>query len=419
MEKITALYQKFRAIVWIAVAVIVVIIGVVIWRGQARTDVLKGIDVQFEGYNNQGTATINNTGLTKIEKQLVISIAKANKLDKSVISYLDETDPTKWDDSKNESLAGNDTNIKSEFETVFKTVGNISPKIRPNGSLSNGDKVTLKLDITKVEADHYKLSQKAYTFKVKGLKKTTNITANDITKNFKFVYTGYSNYGSVAIISKKYAQDLNFSTKHNGSLKNGEKLTFTLPKSLTNSFKGSGKIFTGSRKFSTTVSGLKTLGKVSNLSDVTRFNDEAADDYYQMGDPDFAQYASKQRLNTYIFTYNPIEGDSFESRSDSSTDDSRVQVVEKKSDLDQTYDSEFGESSQPQDALTEASLYAMTSKDDGKKVYIMEGFTNLSLSDGKLDVAKQSDEPYGIEFDDTKSVTSIEQQILANGEIIK
>lgn len=419
MGKITALYQKFRTIVWIAVAVIVVIIGVVIWRGQARTDVLKGIDVQFDGYNNQGTATINNAGLTKIEKQLVISIAKANKLNKSVISYLDETDPTKWDETKIESLAGNDTNIKSEFETVFKTVGNISPKIRPNGSLSNGDKVTLKLDITKAEADHYKLSQKAYTFKVKGLKKTTNITAKDITKNFKFVYTGYSNYGSVAIVSKQYAQELDFHTKHNGSLKNGEKLTFTLPKSLTNSFKGSGKIFTGSRQFSTTVSGLKTLGKVSNLSDVTRFNDEAVDDYYQMGDSDFAQYASKQRLNTYIFTYNPIEGYSFTSRSDSSTDDSRVQVVAKKSDLDQTYDSAYGESSQPQDGLTEASLYAMTSKDDGKKSYVMMGFTDLTLSDGKLDVAKQSDDPYHVEFDDTKSVTSIEQQLLANGEIIK
>ncbi|WP_125704287.1 hypothetical protein [Lacticaseibacillus daqingensis] len=172
MEKNTSIYQKFRLWVWLAAAVILLAIGFGVWRSNAKTDVLADYQIGFTGSNKDGSVELSKKTTYKFMKNVIVAVAKTDKLNKDLIKYMDKTDYDKWDEDTFDSLVGSSKAEGTKFKTSVTTALKMAEKlaITPRESLKNGDTVTVKLNITQAQADHYNIALKPHTFKVQGLK---------------------------------------------------------------------------------------------------------------------------------------------------------------------------------------------------------------------------------------------------------
>ncbi|WP_390409847.1 hypothetical protein [Lacticaseibacillus jixiensis] len=410
MDKAKEVFNKYRYAVYGVAVLLVVVIGFGIWRGLARTDALKDAELKFSGYNGDGTAYLTSASAQNATKAILVGVMTGDNVDKTAIDYVKETDAAELNYDKIGQLSGS-TTLMSQ---VNETLGDIKIDVTPNTGLKNGETVKAKLAISDAEAKKYKLSNKSHSFKVSGLKKTQNIGIADIKKHLDVTFSGYDEHGMITITSKQYANDLRFKVADNGQLKNGSEVSLTVPTSFTKQFKTKGKIWQGTRSFKVKVSGLQSLGKVTNKADVTRFIDElAAKQWETTGD--FADYSARKALKTYIFTYNPIEGYSFESQ------DANTQNVGETVDVLSASDSSDTERYSGDDqGVTIATLYQLTEKDGGKQRYALAGYSDLHLNKGAVDIATKddNDSAYQLKFEDEKSLTSIQQQCQSNGQVL-
>lgn len=251
------------------------------------------------------------------------------------------------------------------------------------------------------------------TNKSENSRSTTNgITASQVAKKLKFKYVDYNHYGWMWITTKAYTdRQLTFTVKANGSLRNGEKVTMTLPKSFIKKISKPGRPFIGSRKFSTTVSGLPYLNDVNNVTEFLRFNSNAADRLLDLNSG-LSKFSSKKLIKAYIFSYNPISSyNEYESRSSRQDSLGQMVPVHKPSHNDNDFSDSMN--------ITAAGLYEVTAVDGGKKTFKLIGYDDLTFKGKNLDIDSiGTGFPIYADFPNVKSLSRIEKQLEKDGEVL-
>lgn len=241
---------------------------------------------------------------------------------------------------------------------------------------------------------------------------TNGITASQVAKKLKFKYLDYNHYGWMWITTKGYTErQLTFTVKANGSLRNGEKVTMTLPKSFIKKISKPGRPFIGSRKFSTTVSGLPYLNDVNNANEFLEITNGDADHLLDLNSG-LSKYSSKKLIKAYIFSYNPISSyNEYESRSSRHDSLGQMVPVHKPSHNDNDFSDAMN--------ITAAGLYEATAINGGKKTYKLIGYDDLILKNKGLDI-DSVDTGFSIhaDFTEGKSLNSIEKQLNKDGEVL-
>lgn len=163
--------------------------------------------------------------------------------------------------------------------------------------LKNGDKVTVSLK-NNGTLNNFKSGQK--TFTVKGLKKTKEISTDNILKKFKIKAIGVDGKGRLAVQSSDsqyVGTDSTATVKNNGTLKNWDVVNVKLPTSI---FKdNSGKIqYKGPHSIKYKVSGLIDNKSITNVDDISKTTDTVIGDYVKDKEEFNDKYNSKF-LNLY------------------------------------------------------------------------------------------------------------------------
>ncbi|RRG17427.1 hypothetical protein D3P96_07690 [Weissella viridescens] len=257
---------------------IVAIVGLGWYLVSRPTNVLKSkdADITFSGYNGSGSANMSHSD--KWAQDIFDATAKRYKVPSSIVDSieLNASNVTSFSDYSNLTnsyLTENSTTLSSSDRDhlliLYHALEATKIDIKGNSSnLSNGDKVLLKLSANSNKA----IKSGERTFKVKGLKKATELTAKDIEKHVSLKVTGLNHHGSAELkvdsVGQKYGlTDLALSDKYSPSgstdpsLSNGDKVkmydTGTIKSQLAE-----GYVLKGSANRSEKVSGLKDISKL-------------------------------------------------------------------------------------------------------------------------------------------------------------
>ncbi|WP_334116881.1 hypothetical protein [Ligilactobacillus sp.] len=256
-------FRKFIVIVLMA------LVTVSLGACSQKKSVLEGVKVTFKGYDGHGYMEGDSK---KITSNMIDIMAKKAKLDDYLTEKLKdvvETNAADYDLEKDATSDERDSLVK--VERWMKEI-----KIRSSNkeNLKNGDKV--RITIKTGDKDN-PVKEETKTYTVKGLKKTKKVSAKDIAKNLDVQAYGYNGKGLIAITSKKYKGSVSFHIKHNGSLKNGDKVTIKLPSEFTSDEKID---FQGKKEFTYTVQGLKELTATKDLDEIKKVTDSLVNDQY-------------------------------------------------------------------------------------------------------------------------------------------
>lgn len=377
-----------------AIGVVVVVGGIIgfnAWSNR-KVDMAANAVLKFSGYNQNGTAELTEASGKKIMGEMIDRVGQKEKLSDSAIAYLKnnltgETQTSIEDSGLSLEEQQKLNQLSDELEHNIKT------GISPDDGLKNGQKVTFSVQVADSDLP-IKTSSK--TFTVSGLKKAKAVTATDLAKQLKHKFVGVNGKGDLFIKSTEYS-DRTFTVANNGKLKNGDKVTITLSKSLVNHL-GEDKTFTGSRSFTWTVSGLTEPKQVKNYSDVLRYMDELEKKDYPSDS--FATHDAKE-LGTYIFSYDALGGSGLsEGLVSDDNSSSKVTVAD---DFDNV-----------PEGFTIVKLYKMTETigagNPSSTSYVLDGYANLAVVDGQFNIENldANNEDVGYQFDENTSLTTIQ-----------
>ena len=258
--------ENFRKFI---VIVLMALVTVSLGACSQKKSVLEGVKVTFKGYDGHGYMEGDSK---KITSNMIDIMAKKAKLDdylKEKLKDVVETNAADYDLEKDATSDERDSLVK--VERWRKEI-----KIRSSNkeNLKNGDRV--RITIKTGDKDN-PVKEETKTYTVKGLKKTKKVSAKDIAKNLDVQAYGYNGKGLIAITSKKYKGSVSFHIKHNGSLKNGDKVTIKLPSEFTSDEKID---FQGKKEFTYTVQGLKELTATKDLDEIKKVTDSLVNDQY-------------------------------------------------------------------------------------------------------------------------------------------
>lgn len=156
--------------------------------------------------------------------------------------------------------------------------------------LSNGDKVTLKVNVDKDKTKLVKNGEKEFT--VQDLGEATKLTKEDIEKHLVVNFNGVSGRGS-AKIDNTFSSPLNyfdFEIENNGELENGEEATLLWDEDMVNRLNDSGYIVDKDFKPIFKVEGLDVVAEkatdIKNLDDIKRMVKEELNRKYSDNSPD-------------------------------------------------------------------------------------------------------------------------------------
>lgn len=234
-----------------------------------KVDILKDIDVSFEGTDGIGKATYNED---ELKGEIVSEMVRANHLPyKSV--YL-RYENKKYHTEISSDLSDKQSEKASDIANWFKKT-----KISiPNKELENGEKI--KVSITSPQNSHNPIKNSSKEFKVSGLGKTKNIDVDKYIEAINVTFVGVSGVGKVVLDTENpYVLEQLKMYKHpalktNGKLKNGDKITIDYTDNLFQNTKD--HKYVGDRKVTLTVSGLLEPDKISNWDEVTKKLDDEA-----------------------------------------------------------------------------------------------------------------------------------------------
>lgn len=272
-------FRKFIVIVLMA------LVTVSLGACSQKKSVLEGVKVTFKGYDGHGYMEGDSK---KITSNMIDIMAKKAKLDDYLTEKLKdvvETNAADYDLEKDATSDERDSLVKVE-----RWMKEIKIRSSKKENLKNGDKV--RITIKTGDKDN-PVKEETKTYTVKGLKKTKKVSAKDIAKNLDVQAYGYNGKGLIAITSRKYKGSVSFHIKHNGSLKNGDKVTIKLPSEFTSDEKID---FQGKKEFTYTVQGLKELTATKDLDEIKKVTDSLVNDQYPYG-------KIEKYVNTFINMY--------------------------------------------------------------------------------------------------------------------
>lgn len=151
--------------------------------------------------------------------------------------------------------------------------------------LSNGDKVTLKVNVDKEKSKLIKSGEKEFT--VKDLGEATKLTEEDVTKHLVINFNGVSGRG-FAKIDNTFSAPLNyfnFELENDGELKNGDEATLAWNEDLLRELNDYGYIVEKDFKPIFKVEGLDVVAEkatdIKNLDDIKRMLEEELNRKYE------------------------------------------------------------------------------------------------------------------------------------------
>lgn len=268
-------FRKFIVIVLMA------LVTVSLGACSQKKSALEDVKVTFKGYDGHGYMDMD---ARKMADNLADVMCKKVKLD----DYL--TEKLKGDAEIEDLEKEATSDERDKLVKIDRWVKEIKFRASKKENLKNGDKV--RITIKTGDKDN-PVKEETKTYTVKGLKKTKKVSAKDIAKNLDVQAYGYNGKGLIAITSKKYKGSVSFHIKHNGALKNGDKVTIKLPSEFTSDEKID---FQGKKEFTYTVQGLKELTATKDLDEIKKVTDSLVNDQYPYND--YMKY-----VNTFINMY--------------------------------------------------------------------------------------------------------------------
>ncbi|MFC4651780.1 zinc-ribbon domain-containing protein [Lactococcus nasutitermitis] len=345
--------KKMIGIIGAIVAVILIVGGIFAYINAQPKSILGSVKVNFSGYNSQGTASISGN----YEKKEIEIIGKKVGMSSSEIKSLENG-------NLNANLPYLTKNSPSKLQKFAKYVEDTRINLSQSQNLSNGQKVTLKITTT-LKDNPIKQETKKYT--VKSLEKATTYTIETALKENPVTFTGFNHFGSVKFDDDEFTVNNDDSDSAPADLTNGERVTVQLSENYISGQKDNGKILSGSATKTLTVSGLTNSPKISNLNDLLTQEDTVVRADNESTTGDFGTTYTVTRLDSYFVGTNVSEwGD--------------------------TSDDENGEFSVVTIYKVVSHFNDDTDTSNDTTGYDTYGYTGLTLTDGKVDVSRLTDD---------------------------
>lgn len=238
-----------------------------------KVDILKNVDIDFEGVDGIGVAKYNEK---EVKDNIVQQMVKANHLPEDAV-YVTNQGKTFAVESSS-SLSENQQEKADQISEWFE---NTTIKF-PKKDLENGQKIVVSLKSPK--DDHNPIKSSTKEVKVSGLTKTKNIKIDDYMKSFNVTFGGVSGVGQVFLdtenpyVIKEAEYRKKPTLKENGYLKNGQKITIDFSDNIFENTKE--HKYVGNKKLTLTVSGLVEPDEISNWGDIKeRFTNQVNKDH--------------------------------------------------------------------------------------------------------------------------------------------
>ena len=200
---------KKLLIIGAAAALVLILIITMFSGGRTKVDMEDYITVNFSGLNGKGTAqmSIDYTGLSQVSEL---------------------TSTSKWSKSELESmiyLLGEEWAKRDMLEHAFKCTLEAD-----QGTLSNGDKVTVNVAVSDetCKALNIKVKPKTISVKVEGL---TQVTAFDAFADIEVSFSGIAPNGKATLMNNsrdEACMSYTYSLDVNSGLSNGDTVTVTI-----------------------------------------------------------------------------------------------------------------------------------------------------------------------------------------------
>lgn len=247
-----------------------------------RKDINKYVDVSFSGVDTKGVASYR---------------IDTDAMAKEILNI----------DPEDDALS------QEQTQEVSDLLNSYTIKLNKESNLSNGDKVTLAIDVNEDKTKKIKSSKK--TVEVKGLNKAKELTNKEVEKKLVVNFNGVSGRG-VATIDNVFDSPLDsvvFTIKNDGKLKNGDKAEIVLDKSQKDQLSYDGYVL--QKNFSPTfeVNGLEEVAEsasdIANIEDIKRMIDEEVRRTYKDSSPEYS-YGSKYEITLDKLMYRQFDKDS-------------------------------------------------------------------------------------------------------------
>ncbi|MCH4009722.1 hypothetical protein [Companilactobacillus sp.] len=222
---------KNKKVIAAIIVVVILIGGFIGYRNHEAADFFKEVKIEFNGYNNHGTADWANGSVMAVSKKIARYEGKKAKVNKDMLNTIVDTaespeDLTSEDKWGTDTMSGDDL---VKVQTYLRHMRTTYMKISQSTGLKNGQKIQISI-YDQSPDPYFKMKTKTYT--VSGLKKQPTISMDELEQYTKAKGSGYNHHGEVQmLISKKSTPSLNvktmqldqvFNLKHDFDYSNGD-----------------------------------------------------------------------------------------------------------------------------------------------------------------------------------------------------
>lgn len=225
-------------------------------------DMTEYVDVSFSGMDTLGTASFD---------------VDENKLISEVL------------DMDEDAQDFPDAETAEEAEEIFSAY---DIKLDEEEDLSNGDTVTVSVDVDEEKTKKIKGGEKEFT--VENLDEPEELTSDDVEENLVFNFNGVSGRGEAQIDNMFDAypmSDISFEVENDGELKNEDEAKISITEEAESELHNEGYMLEDDFNPTVEVKDLDEVAEkasdIENLKDVERFMEEELKDEYKDTDYDY------------------------------------------------------------------------------------------------------------------------------------